>query len=542
MKIFLDTHVIANALIIADKFPDSSKLLDFLMNVPECSLWMSSISIANIESILSKSASKEKAQQALELLNRKFSIIPFRKSTFVKAMDNWDTNFEDAVQMVSAEEMGMDFIVSSNKDHFKKSKVQVLTPTEFLDKWNAGEINQVNQVPFLDLKAQYHLIFNEIDDKITDVISRSAFILGNYVDDFEQEFAKVQGARYCIGVSSGTDALHLALLALNIGPGDAVFLPVNTFFATAEAVVLTGATPVFIDIEPDTFNMDPDQLEKAVQTVRSSEGGQESGVRGKGSVVQHLTSKVRHLIPRAAIPVHLYGQSADMDQIMALAEKYNLEVIEDCAQAHLSYWQNRKVGGFGAFGAFSFYPGKNLGAFGEAGALTTNDSQLFAKAQSISRHGETTRYFHQYFGHNYRMENFQGAVLSTKIKYLPEWTSKRQENARLYNKYLSGIKEIQTPGIRDQVGHVFHLYVIRAKNRDGLKAHLQIKGVSTGLHYPVPLHLQEACAFLGYETGDFPIAEKAASEILSLPMFPELTEKQIRYVCKCVWEFYGSNQ
>jgi dTDP-4-amino-4,6-dideoxygalactose transaminase len=382
---------------------------------------------------------------------------------------------------------------------------------------------------FHGLKAQYHQIYNEIDDRITDVISRSAFILGDYVEEFERNFALAQDAKYCVGVSSGTDALHLALMALDIGPGDAVFLPVNTFFATAEAVALTGAFPVFVDIESETFNIDPDQLEKAIQ---------ESGVRSQGSGVRGRESEVRHVVPKAIIPVHLYGQSADMDQIMALARKYDLEVVEDCAQAHLSHWQNRKVGNFGTFGAFSFYPGKNLGAFGEAGAVTTNDSELFAKAQSISRHGETTRYLHQYFGHNYRMENFQGAVLSTKLKYLHQWTTQRQENAVLYSKLLSGIDEIHVPPTRDGVGHVFHLYVIRARSRDELQEYLKGKGVFTGLHYPVPLHLQMACADLGYKAGDFPIAEKVAEEILSLPMFPEMTENQIRYVCQCIREFY----
>ena len=529
MKIFFDAKVIIDTIIRIDEFPNSLSLLNTLLDSPSCSLWISSISINNVESAISKSVSKKKVQETFELLNRKFSIIPFRRSTFIKAMENWDAYFEDAVQMSSAEEMGMDVIVSRNKDHFKKSKVLVLTPDEFLDRWDAGEICQVNQVPFMDLRAQYHQIFNEIDDKIADVISRSAFILGNYVDEFEQEFAKVQGASYCIGVSSGTDALHLSLLALNIGLGDAVFLPVNTFFATAEAVVLTGATPVFVDIEPDTFNMDPDQLEKAIQ---------ESGIRSQESGVRGREPEVQHVVPKAIIPVHLYGQSADMHQILALARKYDLEVIEDCAQAHLSHWQNRKVGNFGTFGAFSFYPGKNLGAFGEAGAVTTNDSDLFAKAQSISRHGETTRYFHQYFGHNYRMENFQGAVLSAKLKYLPQWTTQRQENAALYSKLLSGIDEICIPTTRAGAGHVFHLYVIRARNREALQAYLQSRNVSTGLHYPVPLHLQKACAHFGYKAGDFPIAEKAASEILSLPMFPELTEAKIQYVCECIREFY----
>jgi dTDP-4-amino-4,6-dideoxygalactose transaminase/predicted nucleic acid-binding protein len=534
LKIFFDADVIIDAFISGDEFVDSLKLLNVLLDAPNVSLWVSAISVVDIETKAFKSVGNRKFQNMLDLFKREFSIIPFRRSTFKKAIvikkqDSSGPAFKDAIQMASAEDMGMDFVVTRNKDHFVGSKIPALSPTEFLEKWDIGEMAKVNQVPFMDLRAQYNQIFNEIDDKIADVISRSAFILGNYVDEFERNFALAQDAKYCVGVSSGTDALHLALMALDIGPGDAVFLPVNTFFATAEAVALTGAFPVFVDIESETFNIDPDQLEKAIQ---------ESGVRSQLSGVRGRESGVRHVVPKAIIPVHLYGQSADMDQIMALARKYDLEVIEDCAQAHLSHWQNRKVGNFGTFGAFSFYPGKNLGAFGEAGAVTTNDSELFAKAQSISRHGETTRYFHQYFGHNYRMENFQGAVLSTKLKYLHQWTTQRQENAFLYSKLLSGIDEICVPTSRDGAGHVFHLYVIRARNRGALQKYLQRKGVSTGLHYPVPLHLQKACAHLGYKTGDFPTAEKAAEEILSLPMFPELNKAHIRYVCECIREFY----
>ncbi|WP_291321794.1 DegT/DnrJ/EryC1/StrS family aminotransferase, partial [Desulfonatronospira sp.] len=374
---------------------------------------------------------------------------------------------------------------------------------------------KTENVPFMDLGAQYHQIYNEIDDRITNVISRSAFILGNYVEDFEKEFALAQEARYCIGVSSGTDALHLALMSLDIGPGDAVFLPANTFFATAEAVALTGAVPVFVDMDPMTFNMDPDCLEKAIQ---------ETGVRGQKSEVGGRTSDLR---PRAILPVHLYGQSADMDRIMAVAAKYGLVVVEDCAQSHLADWQGIKTGNFGEFGAFSFYPGKNLGAFGEAGAVITNSQDLYDKARSMRAHGESRRYHHQYMGHNYRMENIQGAVLGTKLKYLPDWTRQRQEHAALYNELLKDIREIRTPGIDGQAGHVFHLYVIRAGDRDALQAHLQGRGVSTGLHYPVPLHLQTACAGLGYKEGDFPAAEQAAREILSLPMFPELRREQV---------------
>ena len=521
MKILFDTDVVTDILIRGDEFPDSLKLFNALLDAPDFSLWISALSIVILESTVPKSSGRMKVQNVTKLLNQKLSIIPLRKSTFHKATvikaKNSGDDLEDAIQLAGAEETGMDFIVTRDKEKFRETRVMVATPTEFLDKWNVGHFNRVSQVPFMDLGAQYHQIYNEIDDRINDVISRSAFILGNYVQEFEKDFAAAQGARHCIGVSSGTDALHLALLALDIGPGDAVVVPVNTFFATAEAVALTGARCVFVE-QDEYFHLDARLLEQLLRETRC---------------------RVQDCRIRAIIPVHLYGQSANMDNIMELALKYNLEVVEDCAQAHLSDWQGQKVGNFGAFGAFSFYPGKNLGAFGEAGALTVNDARLYEKARSMRGHGETTRYSHQYFGHNYRMENFQGAVLSTKLKYLSEWTARRQENATLYNDLLSGIREIRIPDKRDNAGHVFHLYVIRARDRDALQAHLQARGVSTGLHYPEPLHLQKACASLGYGPGDFPVAEQSAREILSLPMFPELSSAQIRYVCECLGEFYN---
>ncbi|NIA12357.1 MAG: aminotransferase class I/II-fold pyridoxal phosphate-dependent enzyme [Nitrospiraceae bacterium] len=370
-------------------------------------------------------------------------------------------------------------------------------------------------VPFLDLKAQHHQIYNEIDDRITDVIANTAFIMGKHVREFEEEFAEIQGAKYCVGVSSGTDALHVALLALGIGAGDRVIVPVNTFIATAEAVSLCGAEPVFVDCD-QYYNLDVEKLSQML------------------SALSHQPSA----LPKAVIPVHLYGQPANMDEIMAVADEYGLKVVEDCCQAHLAKYNEKFVGNFGNFGAFSFYPGKNLGAYGEAGALITNDKKLYEKAKMLRQHGETKRYQHQIIGHNYRMEAIQGAVLATKLKYLDEWTEKRRSNASFYNELLKDIKEIQSPNELGDTYCVYHLYVIQAENRDDLRKYLQEKGISTGLHYPLPLHLQEAYGFLGYKEGDFPVAEKAAKRILSLPMYPELTKKQIEYVVNRIKEFY----
>ena len=374
------------------------------------------------------------------------------------------------------------------------------------------------RVPFMDLKAQYPSIIDEIRLKFEDILDNTAFISGKYVSAFEADFAKAQNARFCIGVSSGTDALHVALMVLGIRAGDRVAVPVNTFIATAEAVSLCGAEPVFVDCD-EYFNID-------VDTLRS--------VMAK--------AKKENFKITAVIPVYLYGQATNMTSIMAYAAEHELAVIEDCCQAHLSSWQGTRVGNFGAFGVFSFYPGKNLGAFGEAGALVCNQEELAIRARMIRQHGEIERYHHQVIGHNYRMEAIQGAVLGTKLKYLEDWTAKRRRNASLYSELLADVEEIETPRIRPGADHVFHLYVIQTDRRDELQKFLGENGIATGLHYPVPLHLQPAYKHLGYRKGDFPVAERAAKRMLSLPMYAELTEKQIHYVVEAIKEFWSTGR
>lgn len=289
-------------------------------------------------------------------------------------------------------------------------------------------MNDIINVPFLDLKAQYPQIRDEIESKISQIISDAAFILGKHVDDFEQSFAKAHGVKYCVGVSSGTDALHVALEALGIGTNDEVIVPVNTFIATAEAVSLAGARPVFVDCD-EFYNIDVEQVRRVLD-----EHSRHGGAR-----------KIR-----AIIPVHLYGQPADMSQLCDLASEFNVHIVEDAAQAHLARWDDRRVGGFGALAAFSFYPGKNLGAFGEAGAILTNDESLYRRAKMYRQHGEIERYHHTIIGHNYRMEAIQGAVLGTKLKYLDAWTAQRQEHARLYDRLLADVDGIDIPKVRER--------------------------------------------------------------------------------------------
>lgn len=367
------------------------------------------------------------------------------------------------------------------------------------------------KVPFVDLKIQYLGIKDEIQREINEVLDNTAYICGKKTKKFEGEFSKIQNVKYCIGLSSGTDALHTALKALDIKSGDEVIVPVNTFIATSESVSLCGAKPVFVDHDEKTFNIDVNKIESAV------------------------TEKTR-----AIIPVHLYGQPAEMDKILEIAEKHGLSVIEDCSQAHLSEYKEKKTGSFGNIGTFSFYPGKNLGAYGEAGAVTTNSESLYNKMLKFRQHGSSEKYVHESEGHNYRMEELQAGVLNVKLKHLNEWTEKRRNIASLYHKNLQnlGPEVVAPPFVPDYIKHVYHLFVIRVKNRSELAKFLAGKEISTALHYPIPLHLQKAYDYLGYKKGDFPKAEKCCDEILSLPMYPEMTEEQVMYVCNAVKNFY----
>ena len=364
-------------------------------------------------------------------------------------------------------------------------------------------------IPLVDLKSQYLSIKKEVDVAIQDVIDKTAFILGQAVTDFEAIFAKAHNVKHCVAVGSGTDALHLALWALGITRGDEVITVPYTFIATAEAISLLGATPVFVDIEPNTYTMDPSKIEQAI-TPRT----------------------------KALLPVHLYGQSASMDAIADLARRHKLFLIEDAAQAHLARYKGRSVGEFGAATCFSFYPGKNLGAYGEAGAVITDDDTLARKLRQLRDHGQSHKYNHEFWGHNYRMDGIQGAVLGVKMKYLARWTERRREVAKSYRTGLSGITDIVLPFESANAYHVYHLFVIRTRKRAELQKYLAEKGVSTGLHYPLSLHMQPAYSHLGYKKGSFPESEKAAEECLSLPIYPEITDEQITYVIKTVKDFF----
>ena len=370
------------------------------------------------------------------------------------------------------------------------------------------------KVPLTDLRAQYLTIRAEIDHAIQNVIDTSQFVLGAAVSAFEQAFAAAHGVRHCIGVGSGTDALHLALWAQGVGPGDSVVTTPFTFIATAEMISLAGAKPVFVDIDPRTLTMDASRLADLL-----------SSQDRKGGI-------------KAVIPVHLYGCPADMDGILALAGEYRVPVIEDACQAHLARFNGKPVGSFGSAACFSFYPAKNLGAYGEAGAITTQDDALDAKIRQLRDHGQSAKYVHDVPGHNYRMDGIQGAVLGVKMKYLSGWTTRRREIARLYRSRLGGLEELTLPFESPRLEQVYHQFVIRTKVRAGLEKHLSSEGISTALHYPIPLHLQQAYAGLGYKRGDFPVSEMAAEQCISLPLYPEMTGEQIDYVVSAVQQFF----
>lgn len=400
-------------------------------------------------------------------------------------------------------------------------------------------------IPLVDLKAQYESIKDEIDSAISEVISKSAFVGGSIVESFEKAFASFCNVKHCIGVGNGTDAIFIALKSLGIGQGDEVFVPANSFIATSEAVTLTGAKVSFVDIDPKTYNMDPNKLEDCLKKrckVRGSrlEATHVNPQPATGNKSLRLKPTTSRLKPRpsAVIPVHLYGQPADMDPILEIARKYDLKVVEDAAQAHGAVYKGRQIGSIGDMACFSFYPGKNLGAYGDGGAITTNDEALALKARMFANHGRVEKYDHEVEGVNSRLDGLQAAILQVKLRHLPKWTDSRRENANLYNKYLQDTS-LKIAAEMENVKAVFHLYVVRAEDglRHDLQNFLKSKGISTGIHYPIALPNLKAYAYLNYGEDDFPEATKSSQEILSLPMYPELKETQIKFVADKIKEY-----
>ena len=384
------------------------------------------------------------------------------------------------------------------------------------------------KVPFLDLKAQYKEIEHEVVPLVTEAMENGMFIGGPHVEGFEKEFAEFCNTQYCIGVNSGTDALRFALMAAGIGPGDEVITVPNTFIATTEAISQVCATPAFVDIDPDTCNMDPAKVTAFL----------EQNCVFNESTNQLINQSTNRQV-RSIIPVHLYGQTADMDPIQEVAQKYNLAVIEDACQAHGAKYKDKEAGSMAVAGCFSFYPGKNLGAYGEGGAVVTQDEKMAAEICMIRDHGQNKKYFHTMEGYNGRLDAIQAAVLRVKLKRLADWNQSRNDNAASYNELLADVPGIEFAKVAEHAESVYHLYVIMVDDRDELQKFLGDKGIATGLHYPLPLHLQKAYEHLGYKEGDFPVTERAAKRLLSLPMYPELTRDQIKYVADSIKEYMG---
>jgi len=367
-------------------------------------------------------------------------------------------------------------------------------------------------IPMTDLKVQYRALKGELDAALADVLENTAFILGPAVERFEQAFAAYHGVEHCVGVSNGTDALKLALCACGIGAGDEVLTTPFTFGATVEAICEVGAKPVFVDIEPDYFSLDVSQVEAS------------------------LTARTR-----AIIPVHLYGHPVDMDPLLALAQDRGITVVEDAAQAHGARYGDRLVGTMGQVACFSFYPGKNLGAYGDAGGLITRDGDLAETVRRLRNHGQdpTQKFWYDRLGYNHRMDGFQGAVLDVKLRHLDSWNDLRRQHADRYRELLGGLADVALPAEAPYARHVYHLFVVRVPDREALGDALKADGVATGVQYPVPLHLTPAYAYLGHSKGDFPVCEEAAPRILALPMYPELTDEQLSTIAGSVRRFRG---
>lgn len=365
------------------------------------------------------------------------------------------------------------------------------------------------QIPFIDLYRQYLTIKTEIDQAIAAVIQESAYIGGKYCQAFEKAFAEYLGVKHCIGVANGTEALTISLKMLGIGQGAEVITVANTFIATAEAITNAGARVVFVDNEPDYYTIDVKALESKISAQT-----------------------------RAIIPVHLHGHPANMDEILRIARKYNLYVIEDAAQAHGAEYHGIKIGNFGNAATFSFYPGKNLGAYGDGGAIVTNDDEIAVKVRMYANHGRVAKYDHQFEGVNSRLDGLQAAILAVKLRHLEEWIAARRQVAALYHQYLKDVNQIVLPKEQAGMRHVYHLFVIRAEHRDALRAYLTEKGIGTGIHYPIALPNLQAYAYLKHKPADFPVATRYQAEQLSLPIYPELSTDQIAYICEQIRQFY----
>lgn len=490
--------------------------------------WIMSSSVSSLyvelESIVGSTIASQKIKEALNYL----SCLPVTEESIretLKAMDSGGFN-QDQLKLQICQEFGLDYFVTERPDEINRSEnsasysVQIVSSAQFLAHFREGQNKPITHVPLLDIKASYHQIYHKIDAAANRVILSGRFILGKEVKDFEEAMADYCNCQFAIGLSSGTDALLVALMALDVKPEEIVLTTPYSFFATAGVIARLGARPLFVDIDRETYNLDPGRLE---------------------DILQKLDPRDLKRV-KAIIPVHLFGQCADMEPILRIAEQYNLAVVEDAAQAIGARYKGRQLAGsMGTMGCFSFFPSKNLGGFGDAGLLTTNNKGLAEKVEILRSHGAHPKYYHHFIGGNFRIDALQAAMIKEKLPFLDEWTRVRQANARFYS---SGFEElslgsvITLPKIAPGGFHVFNQYVIRVPERNDLKDFLGRHGIETEIYYPVPFHLQECFAYLDYEEGAFPESEKAAQETLALPVCPGITRKMQQYVMACIKAFY----
>ncbi len=494
-KLLLDTDVIFAAENGEDR--DAAALIETCRSGDEFQAWtLATTPLHLIESGMSP----DRIESALQSVSQ----IPINASLNSKAFES-GLEFDAGLLMAAAETFKIPFIISNR--YAQADHSGFLSCNQLLN----GKHNELtDKVDFLNLNFPLHAIFDEVDGRFMDIIQNTAFAGGNHVDLFEKEFSEFCGVSYTIGLSNGTDALRFALLAMGIGPGDEVITVPNTFIATSEVISQVGAVPVFVDCLDGLYTIDPDLIEN------------------------RITDKTK-----AIVPVHLYGQVVNMDRIMEIADKYNLLVLEDACQAHGAIYNGRHAGSVGHAGAFSMYPGKNLGAFGEAGCLITNDRTINDTVRCLRDHGQSQKYYHRMEGYNGRMDNLQGAVLRSKLVYLNEWNCKRRQVAKWYADLLSTVDEVVLPEVPDYSAHSFHLFVVLVPDPQALSGHLKEHQIFTGFHYPVPLHLQEAYQDHAQSGETFPVAESCAQRLISLPMFPELNKEQVQRVCDEIARFYS---
>lgn len=474
-----------------------------LCNSNRCKGWVASTTISSLMQELNE-ADRKKVKSLLGCL----SVVTPTAAELVDALK--EECFEEKLALLLVKSCGFDGVISNKPEKFTSDGASVLTP-EQLKKKIEGSKDPVTGVKLLDIAASYHQTLNDVEAEMADTVRKGQFILGAKVAELEEKVAEYCQTKFSVGVSSGTDALLIALMAVGVGEGDEVITSPYTFFATAGSIIRAGAKPVFVDINDVTFNMKAEHVERAI------------------------TSKTR-----AIIPVHLYGQCADMDPIIELGKKHNLPVIEDAAQSIGSEYKNRRAGSLGDMGCFSFFPAKNLGAFGDGGIVTTSSEELYEKLKVLRVHGSKPKYYHKVIGGNFRLDALQAGVVKAKLNYLEGWTEKRRQNANTYNQLFQQNALTQYIQLPPEVfpRHVFNQYVIRSDRRDELRAFLNENNIGCEIYYPLPLHIQECFQSLGYKKGDFPESEKAADETLALPISHEVTREQQEYVIEKIRRFF----